>query len=147
MTPAQSPPHLRHPPFHDQLPAPIYFRLESMPDNATYPVMQHPWGEFVYSFSGITELRLAGEHLLARVPWGARVEVTLDERGAGFAAPADGPVYDQARAAFAEQMASYTGQDLACDRGPARCSFRRGDEEITFYGDDDGLATSVGGAT
>lgn len=47
---------------------------------------------------------------------------------------------DEARAAFAEQMASYTGQDLACDRGPARCSFRRGDEEITFYGDDDGLA-------
>ena len=42
------------------------------------------------------------EHLLARVPWGAQVEVTLDERGAGFAAHADGPVYDQARAAFAD---------------------------------------------
>ncbi|MCA0939845.1 helix-turn-helix transcriptional regulator [Salipiger pacificus] len=65
MPPAQSPPHLRHPPFRDQLPAPIYFRLESMPENATYPVMQHPWGEFVYSFSGVTELRLAGQHLLA----------------------------------------------------------------------------------
>ncbi|SDI87627.1 AraC family transcriptional regulator [Alloyangia pacifica] len=65
MTPAQSAPHLRHPPFRDKLPAPIYFRLESMPDNATYPVMQHPWGEFVYSFSGVTELRLAGQHLLA----------------------------------------------------------------------------------
>ncbi len=45
---------------------------------------------------------LLREHLLARVPWGARVEVTLDERGAGFAADADGPVYDQARAAFAD---------------------------------------------
>ena len=42
------------------------------------------------------------DHLLARVPWGAEVEVTLDERGAGFAAHADGPVYDQARAAFAD---------------------------------------------
>ncbi len=42
------------------------------------------------------------EHLMARVPWGAAVEVTLDERGAGFAAAADGPVYDQARAAFTD---------------------------------------------
>jgi acetylornithine deacetylase/succinyl-diaminopimelate desuccinylase-like protein len=42
------------------------------------------------------------EHLLAHVPWGARIEVTLDERGAGFAAAADGPVYDEARAAFAD---------------------------------------------
>ncbi|MBE9640315.1 AraC family transcriptional regulator [Salipiger mangrovisoli] len=65
MNPAQSPPHLRHPPFRDQLPAPIFFRLEHMPDNATYPAMQHPWGEFVYSFSGVTELRLEGQHLLA----------------------------------------------------------------------------------
>jgi len=45
---------------------------------------------------------LLREHLLARVPWGAKVEVVLDERGAGFAADADGPVYDQARAAFAD---------------------------------------------
>lgn len=45
---------------------------------------------------------LLKEHILARVPWGARVEVTLEERGVGFAAAADGPVYDQARAAFAD---------------------------------------------
>ncbi len=45
---------------------------------------------------------LVKEHLLARVPWGAHVEVTLDERGNGFAADADGPVYDQTRAAFAD---------------------------------------------
>jgi acetylornithine deacetylase/succinyl-diaminopimelate desuccinylase-like protein len=45
---------------------------------------------------------LLKEHLLARVPWGAQVEVTLDERGEGFAADADGPVYDQARAAFTD---------------------------------------------
>ncbi|NHA67097.1 dipeptidase [Phycicoccus sp. CMS6Z-2] len=45
---------------------------------------------------------LLKEHLLAQVPWGAQVEVELEERGAGFAADADGPVYDQARAAFAD---------------------------------------------
>ncbi|XKG25375.1 dipeptidase [Phycicoccus jejuensis] len=41
-------------------------------------------------------------HLLANAPWGARVEVELEERGLGFAADAQGPVYDQARAAFTD---------------------------------------------
>lgn len=41
-------------------------------------------------------------HLEAHVPWGARIEVHLDDQGAGFAADATGPVYDQARAAFTD---------------------------------------------
>ena len=42
------------------------------------------------------------DHLLAHAPWGAKVEVTLDDRGLGFAADAHGPIYDEARAAFAD---------------------------------------------
>ena len=45
---------------------------------------------------------LLRDHLVAHTPWGARVEVTLDDRGLGFSADAQGPVYDQARAAFAD---------------------------------------------
>ena len=41
-------------------------------------------------------------HLQQHVAWGARLEITLDDEGPGFAADADGPVYDQARAAFAD---------------------------------------------
>jgi cysteinylglycine-S-conjugate dipeptidase len=41
-------------------------------------------------------------HIEEHTPWGARVEVHLDDQGAGFAADADGPVYDQARAAFTD---------------------------------------------
>ncbi len=41
-------------------------------------------------------------HLADYAPWGATVEVELDEQGWGFAADAQGPVYDQARAAFAD---------------------------------------------
>jgi acetylornithine deacetylase/succinyl-diaminopimelate desuccinylase-like protein len=41
-------------------------------------------------------------HLRAHAPWGAQVEVTLKETGSGFQARADGPVYDAARAAFAD---------------------------------------------
>lgn len=41
-------------------------------------------------------------HLRANAPWGVQVEVTLKETGAGFAADADGPAYDAARASFAD---------------------------------------------
>ncbi|HEX8498866.1 MAG TPA: dipeptidase [Actinomycetales bacterium] len=41
-------------------------------------------------------------HLRASAPWGAQVEVTLKETGAAFAAVADGPSYDAARASFAD---------------------------------------------
>lgn len=41
-------------------------------------------------------------HLLTRAPWGAKVEITLDDEGAGFAADAQGPVYDATREAFRE---------------------------------------------
>jgi cysteinylglycine-S-conjugate dipeptidase len=41
-------------------------------------------------------------HLEQHVPWGARLEVRLDDEGPGFAADANGPVYDQVRAAFTD---------------------------------------------
>jgi cysteinylglycine-S-conjugate dipeptidase len=41
-------------------------------------------------------------HVEAHTPWGAKVEVRLDDQGAGFDAHAQGPVYDQARAAFTD---------------------------------------------
>jgi acetylornithine deacetylase/succinyl-diaminopimelate desuccinylase-like protein len=41
-------------------------------------------------------------HIAKHTPWGAKVEVHLDDQGAGFAADASGPVYDQARAAFTD---------------------------------------------
>ena len=41
-------------------------------------------------------------HVEKHTPWGVEVDVTLDDQGAGFAADADGPVYDEARAAFTD---------------------------------------------
>jgi acetylornithine deacetylase/succinyl-diaminopimelate desuccinylase-like protein len=46
--------------------------------------------------------RLLAEHLRAGAPWGVKVDIQLDDEGAGFCADANGPVYDQARAAFAD---------------------------------------------
>ncbi len=50
----------------------------------------------------LAAFELLKAHLEAHAPWGAEVDVELEERGLGFAADADGPVYDQARAAFAD---------------------------------------------
>jgi acetylornithine deacetylase/succinyl-diaminopimelate desuccinylase-like protein len=45
---------------------------------------------------------LLASHLRANAPWGVKVAIHLDEEGAGFSADANGPVYDQARAAFTD---------------------------------------------
>jgi cysteinylglycine-S-conjugate dipeptidase len=41
-------------------------------------------------------------HLRASTPWGVEVDIVSDDEGSGFCADANGPVYDQARAAFAD---------------------------------------------
>ena len=46
--------------------------------------------------------RLLADHLRANVPWGVKVDIQLDDEGSGFCADANGPVYDQARAAFTD---------------------------------------------
>jgi acetylornithine deacetylase/succinyl-diaminopimelate desuccinylase-like protein len=46
--------------------------------------------------------RLLADHLRAHAPWGVKVDIHLDDEGSGFSADANGPVYDQARAAFTD---------------------------------------------
>ena len=46
------------------------------------------------------------EHLRSHAPWGAQVEVELEEIGSGFDADATGPLYDEARAAFRDAWGS-----------------------------------------
>lgn len=41
-----------------------------MPAGAAYPVHSHPRGEFVYSFSGVMEVRLDADHLTAQAHYG-----------------------------------------------------------------------------
>lgn len=50
--------------------------------------------------------RLLEQHLQANAPWGCQVSVHLEETGEGFQAKADGPVYTQARSAFADAWGS-----------------------------------------
>lgn len=59
--------HVRQTPFADKLPAPLYFRTEHLPAHGVYLPMRHRWSEFVYSYSGITEVQ-AGEDLFLAPP-------------------------------------------------------------------------------
>ena len=59
---------------------------------------ESPWHAF----------ELLRDHLQAAAPWGARVEITLDDEGAGFAADAQGPAYDVARSSFRD---AWDGQE------------------------------------
>lgn len=61
---------LQSPAFQGRLPYPIFFRLADMPRQASYPWHRHNWGEFVYSFSGVLEVKLAGGHYLVPPQYG-----------------------------------------------------------------------------
>ncbi|RYG64986.1 cupin domain-containing protein, partial [bacterium] len=72
---------LRHPPFQDALPTAIYFRSAEMPPRATYPTHRHAWGEFVYSFRGVMEVRLDDRHYLAPPQYGIWLPPNVEHTG------------------------------------------------------------------
>ncbi|OCX66571.1 hypothetical protein BFP70_04260 [Thioclava sp. SK-1] len=76
-----TPLYLRQPPHHVTLPAPVWFRVEDMPDNATYPALRHPWGEFVYCYRGVTELRSGGQVFLAPPHMAFWIPADVDQIG------------------------------------------------------------------
>jgi AraC-like DNA-binding protein len=57
-------------PFTSKLPYPVYFRTVSLAEDSLYPLHRHAWGEFVYAFSGVMELKLASSHYLAPPQYG-----------------------------------------------------------------------------
>ena len=63
------PRHIRTP-FDETLPYPVYFRTDSLKPDSSYPRHRHHWGEFVYAFSGVMELKLAERHYLAPPQYG-----------------------------------------------------------------------------
>src|SRR5699024_5949586 len=60
--------HLHEPPFTndlEELPVPVFFRVDRIVPHGTYPTLCHPWGEFIYSFRGVTEVAVGNTNLLA----------------------------------------------------------------------------------
>ncbi len=90
---SESAQHHRNPPFSKALPHPIYFRVADMPAHATYPQHSHPWGEFVYAFSGVMEIKLRDQHLLAPPQYGVWLPPALEHRGLNRQAAVHGSLY------------------------------------------------------
>lgn len=63
------------------LPAPIMFRSAVVPAEGLYPQHQHAWGEFVYSFSGVMEIKVAGRHYLAPPQYGVWLPPDVEHVG------------------------------------------------------------------
>ena len=72
---------LHQPPYRDALPAPIVFRTAQMPPQASYPTHRHAWGEFVYSFSGVMEVKIAAQHYIAPPQYGIWLPPQVEHRG------------------------------------------------------------------
>jgi len=68
-------------PYTQSLPAPIWFHLAKMPADATYPQHHHNWGELVYSFQGIMEIKTPNMHFLAPPPYAIWLPPNLEHRG------------------------------------------------------------------
>lgn len=64
------PPKLTIPLDTERLPEPIMFRSAQVPADGLYPRHRHAWGEFVYAFSGVMEIKLAAHHVLAPPQYG-----------------------------------------------------------------------------
>lgn len=75
------PPKLVLPPSSPHLPAPIMFRSAHVPAEGLYPQHQHAWGEFVYSFSGVMEVKVAGHHYLAPPQYGIWLPPDIEHVG------------------------------------------------------------------
>lgn len=73
--------HILTAPFSSALPARIVFRSAEMPANAAYPSHSHSWGEFVYSFSGVVEVKLPGSHYLVPPQYGIWLAPHVEHTG------------------------------------------------------------------
>jgi AraC-like DNA-binding protein len=68
-------------PFTDALPNPIFFRVADLPADASYPRHRHLWGEFVYSFSGVMEVKVHDRHYLIPPQYGLWLPPMVEHRG------------------------------------------------------------------
>jgi len=57
-------------PFKDQLPAPLFYQAETLLEDSCYPEDSHRWGQFVYSFCGVMEVKVGQDHYIAPPPYG-----------------------------------------------------------------------------
>ena len=73
--------HLTSPCYGRDLPEPIVFRSAIVPANAAYPEHRHNWGEFVYSYSGVVEVRIDQDTFLIPPQYGFWLPARIEHQG------------------------------------------------------------------
>jgi AraC-like DNA-binding protein len=73
--------YLVSPNYGHSLPEPITFRSAVVPASAAYPVHQHDWGEFVYSYSGVIEVRIEQDTFLVPPQYGFWLPAHVEHQG------------------------------------------------------------------
>ncbi|MBV1789648.1 helix-turn-helix transcriptional regulator [Marinobacterium sp. D7] len=68
-------------PYTTELPSPICFRTACVPADAAYPVHSHLWGEFVYTFSGVMEVKVGGQQYLVPTQYGLWLPPHVEHQG------------------------------------------------------------------
>lgn len=69
------------PPYEQDIPGDLWFRVAEMPAGTTYSRHTHHWGEFVYSFSGLLEVLAEQNHLLAPPHYGIWLPPAVTHEG------------------------------------------------------------------
>lgn len=80
-------------PYKSALPAPIVFRAAELHGQASYPRHRHAWGEFVYAYSGVMELKMRDRHYLAPPQYGVWLPPHVEHRGLNRSAAAHCSLY------------------------------------------------------
>ncbi|MAD45570.1 MAG: AraC family transcriptional regulator [Oceanospirillaceae bacterium] len=65
----------------DGLPEAVVFRAADVPADFRYPRHTHEWGEFVYSYHGVMEVRIAGQHYMAPSQYGLWLPAGIEHQG------------------------------------------------------------------
>ena len=69
------------PPFDDVLPEPVFFRSADVPARSEYPRHSHAWGEFVYSYRGVMEVKIDDHRYLAPSQYGLWLPPQVEHQG------------------------------------------------------------------
>ena len=85
--------HVRHAPFTDTLPSPLFFRAAQLPADASYPPHSHVWGEFVYAYSGVMEVKVDQRHYLIPPHYGLWLPPGIAHHGMNRLAASHGSLY------------------------------------------------------
>lgn len=92
---------------NDEIVAPLWINFRNDPAQSIYPVHDHAWGEFVYSFNGVLEVNIANIDYITPPPYGIWLPPNLEHSGLNRTAVSHGTLY--IHESLCEQLPKHAG--------------------------------------